>query len=129
MNTEVLCFVNKCNQILTDCSASNICQTPLFFPLDTSFLQNLSTKSHLLKKANPNPSTEHESKITNNDETVKVERFLELHMKNILFPVPPIKTATTDSRGSVHLLPVPVHFVKEIDKTEIKALVRLVLPT
>ncbi|XP_049670201.1 polyamine deacetylase HDAC10 isoform X2 [Accipiter gentilis] len=90
---------------------------------DTSFLQNLSTKSHLLKKANPNPSTEHESKITNNDETVKVERFLELHMKNILFPVPPIKTATTDSRGSVHLLPVPVHFVKEIDKTEIKALV------
>uniref|UniRef100_A0A8B9RQ97 Histone deacetylase 10 n=1 Tax=Accipiter nisus TaxID=211598 RepID=A0A8B9RQ97_9AVES len=90
---------------------------------DTSFLQNLSTKSLLLKKANPNPSTEHESKITNNDETVKVERFLELHMKNILFPVPPIKTATTDSRGSVHLLPVPVHFVKEIDKTEIKALV------
>ncbi|NWZ47189.1 HDA10 deacetylase, partial [Haliaeetus albicilla] len=90
---------------------------------DTSFLQNLSTKSHLLKKANPNPSTEHESKITNNDETVKVERFLELHMKNIVFPVPPIKTATTDSRGSVHLLPVPVHFVKEMDKTEIKALV------
>ncbi|KAM9633991.1 polyamine deacetylase HDAC10 isoform 3-T5 [Morphnus guianensis] len=90
---------------------------------DTSFLQNLSTNLHLLKKANPNPSTEHESKITNNDETVKVERFLELHMKNILFPVPPIKTATTDSKGSVHLLPVPVHFVKEMDKTEIKALV------
>ncbi|XP_052646821.1 polyamine deacetylase HDAC10 isoform X1 [Harpia harpyja] len=90
---------------------------------DTSFLQNLSTNLHLLKKANPNPSTEHESKITNNNETVKVERFLELHMKNILFPVPPIKTATTDSKGSVHLLPVPVHFVKEMDKTEIKALV------
>ncbi|NXJ47352.1 HDA10 deacetylase, partial [Spizaetus tyrannus] len=66
---------------------------------------------------------EHESKITNKDEAVKVERFLELHMKNILFPVPPIKTATTDSKGSVHLLPVPVHFVKEMDKTEIKALV------
>ncbi|XP_076185565.1 polyamine deacetylase HDAC10 isoform X4 [Aptenodytes patagonicus] len=90
---------------------------------DTSFLQNLSTKSHLLKKANTNPSTEQESKMTNNDETVKVERFLELHMKNILFPVPPIKTATTDSKGSAHLLPVPVHLVKEMDKTEIKALV------
>ncbi|NWX41860.1 HDA10 deacetylase, partial [Steatornis caripensis] len=90
---------------------------------DTSFLQNLSTKSHLLKKANPNPSTEHESKITNNDETAKVERFLELHMQNILFPVPPIKTATTDSKGSAHLLPVPIHLVKEMDKTEIKALV------
>ncbi|KAF1566209.1 Histone deacetylase 10, partial [Eudyptes schlegeli] len=91
---------------------------------DTSFLQNLSTKSHLLKKANTNPSTEQESKMTNNDEAVKVERFLELHMKNILFPVPPIKTATTtDSEGSAHLLPVPVHLVKEMDKTEIKALV------
>ncbi|KAM9293050.1 polyamine deacetylase HDAC10 isoform 2-T3 [Morus bassanus] len=91
---------------------------------DTSFLQNLSTKSHLLEKANTNPSTEQESKMTNNDETVKVERFLELHMKNILFPVPPIKTATTtDSKGSAHLLPVPLHLVKEMDQTEIKALV------
>ncbi|NXL11521.1 HDA10 deacetylase, partial [Mesembrinibis cayennensis] len=66
---------------------------------------------------------EQESKMTNNDETVKVERFLELHMKNILFPVPPIKTATTDSKGSAHLLPVPIHLVKEMDKTEITALV------
>ncbi|NWR32097.1 HDA10 deacetylase, partial [Tachuris rubrigastra] len=90
---------------------------------DTSFLQNLSTKSHLLKKANSNPSTEHDSKITNSNETVKVERFLELHMKNILVPVPPIKTATTDSTGLAHLLPVAVHLVKEMDETEIKALV------
>ncbi|NWH75420.1 HDA10 deacetylase, partial [Piaya cayana] len=91
---------------------------------DTSFLQNLSTKSHLMKKDNPNPSSEHESKITNSDETVKVERFLELHMKNILFPVPPIRTAmSTDSKGSAHLLHVPVHLVKEMDKTEIKTLV------
>ncbi|NXY28533.1 HDA10 deacetylase, partial [Pomatorhinus ruficollis] len=91
---------------------------------DTSFLQNLSTKSHLLKKANSNPSTEHESKITNNNNnTVKVERFLELHMKNILFPVPPIKTATTGSEGLEHFLPEHVQLVKEMDKTEIKALV------
>ncbi|NXT02217.1 HDA10 deacetylase, partial [Jacana jacana] len=88
---------------------------------DTSFLQNLSTKSNLLKEANPSPSTGHEC---NNDETIKVERFLELHMKNILFPVPPIKTATTtDTKVSAHLLPVPIHLVKEMDKTEIKALV------
>ncbi|NXT82687.1 HDA10 deacetylase, partial [Zapornia atra] len=90
---------------------------------DTSFLQNLSTRSNLLKKANPNPSTEDESKVTSNDEAVEVERFLELHMKNILFPVPPIKTATTDSKGSAHLFPVPVHVVKEMDRTEIRALV------
>ncbi|NXO97971.1 HDA10 deacetylase, partial [Certhia brachydactyla] len=90
---------------------------------DTSFLQNLSTKSHLLKKANLNPSAEHESKITDNNNTVKVERFLELHMKNILFTVPPIKTATAGSEGSEHFLPEHVQLVKEIDKTEIKALV------
>ncbi|XP_057271732.1 polyamine deacetylase HDAC10 isoform X2 [Pezoporus wallicus] len=91
---------------------------------DVSFLQNLSTKSHLLTKADPSPSTEHESKITNNNKIVEVERFLELHMKNILFPVPPIKTATTiDSKGSAHFLPGPVHLVKEMDKSEIKALV------
>ncbi|NXB93137.1 HDA10 deacetylase, partial [Vidua chalybeata] len=63
-----------------------------------------------------------ESQITNNN-TVKVERFLELHMKNILFPVPPIKTATTGSEGSEHFLPEHVQLVKEMDKTEIKALV------
>ncbi|XP_064558831.1 polyamine deacetylase HDAC10 isoform X2 [Zonotrichia leucophrys gambelii] len=90
---------------------------------DTSFLQNLSTKSHLLKKANSNPSTEDASQITNNNNTVKVERFLELHMKNILFPVPPIKTATTGSEGSEHFLPEHVQLVKEMDETEIKALV------
>ncbi|NWQ68584.1 HDA10 deacetylase, partial [Neopipo cinnamomea] len=90
---------------------------------DTSFLQNLSTKSHLLKKANSNSSTEHDSKITNSNKTVKVERFLELHMKNILFPVPTIRTATTDSTGLARFLPVAVHLVKEMDKTEIKALV------
>uniref|UniRef100_A0A672UY59 Histone deacetylase 10 n=3 Tax=Strigops habroptila TaxID=2489341 RepID=A0A672UY59_STRHB len=91
---------------------------------DTSFLQNLSTKSHLLPKADPNPSTEHEAKISSNNETVKVKRFLELHMKNILFPVPPIKTATTiDFKDSAHLHPGSVHLVKEMDKTELKALV------
>ncbi|KAL9853083.1 polyamine deacetylase HDAC10 isoform 2-T2 [Geothlypis trichas] len=89
---------------------------------DTSFVQNLSTKSHLLKKPNSNPSTEDESQITNNNNTVKVERFLELHMKNILFPVPPIKTATTGSEGSEHLIPKHVQLVKEMDETEIKAL-------
>ncbi|NXR42786.1 HDA10 deacetylase, partial [Zosterops hypoxanthus] len=52
-----------------------------------------------------------------------MERFLELHMKNILFPVPPIKTATTSSEGSEHFLPEHVQLVKEMDKTEIKALV------
>ncbi|KAM8820261.1 polyamine deacetylase HDAC10 isoform 1-T1 [Eudromia elegans] len=91
---------------------------------DASFLQNLSTKLHLLEKANTNSSTEHESKITNKDETVKVERFLELHMKNILFPVPPIKTAATiESKASAHLLPLSVCVVKEMDTNEVKALV------
>ncbi|NXB14935.1 HDA10 deacetylase, partial [Rhagologus leucostigma] len=53
---------------------------------------------------------------------INTNRFLELHMKNILFPVPPIKTATTGSEGSEHFLPEHVQLVKEMDKTEIKAL-------
>ncbi|XP_009082448.1 PREDICTED: histone deacetylase 10, partial [Acanthisitta chloris] len=40
-----------------------------------------------------------------------------------MYEVPPIKTATTDSKGSAHLLPVPVHLVKEMDRTEVEALV------
>ncbi|NXX29216.1 HDA10 deacetylase, partial [Nicator chloris] len=54
---------------------------------------------------------------------INTKRFLELHMKNILFPVPPIKTATTGSEGSEHFLPEHIQLVKEMDKTEIKALV------
>ncbi|NWV14933.1 HDA10 deacetylase, partial [Ptilonorhynchus violaceus] len=54
---------------------------------------------------------------------INSKRFLELHMKNIVLPVPPIKTATTDSEGSKHFLPVHVQLVKEVDKTEIKALI------
>ncbi|NWV92572.1 HDA10 deacetylase, partial [Machaerirhynchus nigripectus] len=54
---------------------------------------------------------------------MSTKRFLELHMKNILFPVPPVKTATTGSEGSEHTLPEHVQLVKEMDKTEIKALV------
>lgn len=119
--------MNKYIQMWTHCLETNTCETRLPFSLDTSFVQNLSTKSHLLKKPNSNPSTEDESQITNNNNTVKVERFLELHMKNILFPVPPIKTATTGSEGSEHLVPKHVQLVKEMDETEIKALFRLVL--
>ncbi|NWR44782.1 HDA10 deacetylase, partial [Regulus satrapa] len=54
---------------------------------------------------------------------INTKRFLELHMKNILFPVPPIKTATTGSEGLEHFLPEHVQLVKEMDKTELKALV------
>ncbi|NXV59518.1 HDA10 deacetylase, partial [Molothrus ater] len=54
---------------------------------------------------------------------INTKKFLELHMKNILFPVPPIKTATTGSEGSEHFLPEHVQLVKEMDETEIKALV------
>ncbi|XP_009871824.1 PREDICTED: histone deacetylase 10, partial [Apaloderma vittatum] len=45
------------------------------------------------------------------------------YWKWLMYEVPPIKTATTDSRGSAHSLPVPVHLMKEMDKTELKALV------
>ncbi|XP_021240423.1 histone deacetylase 10 isoform X2 [Numida meleagris] len=93
---------------------------------DTSFLHTLSTKSDLLKTADTNPSTDDEAQITDSNETDKTERFLELHMKNIIFPVPPIRTATTaELKASAHpsTFPVDIHVVKEMDKNEIKALV------
>ncbi|XP_009570494.1 PREDICTED: histone deacetylase 10 [Fulmarus glacialis] len=46
------------------------------------------------------------------------------YWKWLMYEVPPIKTATTtDSKCSAHLFPVPIHLVKEMEKTEIKALV------
>ncbi|XP_010001703.1 PREDICTED: histone deacetylase 10 [Chaetura pelagica] len=44
------------------------------------------------------------------------------YWKWLMYEVPPIKTAA-DSKGSAHLLPAPVHLVKEMDENEIKALV------
>lgn len=101
----------------------------LFFP-DTSFLHNLSTRSDLPKTADTNPCADDEAKITDSNETDKIERFLELHMKNVIFPVPPIRTATTaELKASAHLntFPVHLHVVKEMDKNEIEALVRLAI--
>ncbi|NXW53464.1 HDA10 deacetylase, partial [Eurystomus gularis] len=54
---------------------------------------------------------------------------INLHTMNtkvlcLVNKMPPIRTATTaDSQVSAHLLPVPVHLVKEMGKTETKALV------
>lgn len=93
---------------------------------DTSFLHNLSTRSDLPKTADTNPCADDEAKITDSNETDKIERFLELHMKNVIFPVPPIRTATTaELKASAHLntFPVHLHVVKEMDKNEIEALV------
>ncbi|NWU96760.1 HDA10 deacetylase, partial [Upupa epops] len=87
---------------------------------DTSILHTLSTKPHLLKKDNPNVSTELDAKITDDSEAVKVERFLEGHMKNILSPVPPIRTVTADSKEAAHPLAGPA---QEMNGTEIKTLV------
>ncbi|XP_063011484.1 polyamine deacetylase HDAC10 isoform X2 [Melospiza melodia melodia] len=45
------------------------------------------------------------------------------YWKWLAYEVPPIKTATTGSEGSEHFLPEHVQLVKEMDGTEIKALV------
>uniref|UniRef100_A0A8C9FNB4 Histone deacetylase 10 n=1 Tax=Pavo cristatus TaxID=9049 RepID=A0A8C9FNB4_PAVCR len=93
---------------------------------DTSFLHNLSTKSDLLKTADTNPCTDDEAKITDSNKTDKIERFLELHMKKVIFPDPPIKTAITaelKASAGPNAFPVHLHVVKEMDKNEIEALV------
>lgn len=92
-------------------------------------MHNLSTKSDLVKTADTNPCRDDEAKITDSNGTDRIERFLELHMKNIVFPVPPIKTATTELKASAdpNTFPVHLHVVKEMDKNELEALVRLVV--
>ncbi|XP_015708063.1 polyamine deacetylase HDAC10 isoform X3 [Coturnix japonica] len=93
---------------------------------DTPFLYNLSTKSDLPGTADTNPSTDDEAKITDSKETDKIERFLESHMKNVIFPDPPIKTAITaglKASADLNTFPVHLHVVEEMDKNEVKALV------
>uniref|UniRef100_A0A8C4YQC7 Histone deacetylase 10 n=1 Tax=Gopherus evgoodei TaxID=1825980 RepID=A0A8C4YQC7_9SAUR len=63
---------------------------------------------------------------TKSDEAIKTDRFLESHMKKILFPVPPVKTAAAIvSKADAHLLPVSVQVEMEMNAQELNTFVRL----
>uniref|UniRef100_A0A8D0G6U3 Histone deacetylase 10 n=1 Tax=Sphenodon punctatus TaxID=8508 RepID=A0A8D0G6U3_SPHPU len=92
-------------------------------------LEDLSTKLHKAAEAETAqtgtcPVTKDNAVNRNRDEALKIERFLELHMKNILFPVPPTKTAAAViSESDARLLPSSVLVEKEIGVKELKSIV------
>lgn len=100
--------------------------------LDVGLVQDLSTKSHSvtepeLVQSSVHPTAEQTVGKSYSDEAIKTERFLNSHMKKILFPVPPVKTsAAIVSTGAESLLPISVQVEKEINTKDCKALIRFV---
>ncbi|XP_034623565.1 polyamine deacetylase HDAC10 isoform X2 [Trachemys scripta elegans] len=92
-------------------------------------LHNLSTKSQQMMEAeliqtSTHPTAKQAVGTTNSDEAIKTDRFLESHMKKILFPVPPVKTAAAIvSKADAHLLPISVQVEMEMNAQELKTLV------
>ncbi|TFK11507.1 afadin- and alpha-actinin-binding protein [Platysternon megacephalum] len=96
-------------------------------------LHDLSTKSQQMMAAeliqtSTHPTAKQAVGTTNSAEAIKTDRFLESHMKKILFPVPPVKTAAAIvSKADAHLLPISVQVEMEMNAQELKTLVRLAL--
>lgn len=92
-------------------------------------LHDLSTKSQQMMEAeliqtSTHPTAEQAVGTTKSDEAIKTDRFLESHMKKILFPVPPVKTAAAIvSKADAHLLPVSVQVEMEMNAQELKTFV------
>ncbi|ETE70912.1 Histone deacetylase 10, partial [Ophiophagus hannah] len=61
------------------------------------------------------------------NEVIKMDRFLETHMKSILSLKPPIKTAAAVDESGIHLLPPTVHIPKGLDMKEFKTTISKVL--
>ncbi|XP_067420442.1 polyamine deacetylase HDAC10 isoform X4 [Emydura macquarii macquarii] len=92
-------------------------------------LQDLSTKSQQMMEAeliqtSTHPVAEQAVGTANSDEVIKTDRFLESHMKKILFPVPPVKTAAAIvSKADAHLLPILVQVEMEMNAQQLKTLI------
>nr|XP_028602297.1 polyamine deacetylase HDAC10 isoform X2 [Podarcis muralis]XP_028602298.1 polyamine deacetylase HDAC10 isoform X2 [Podarcis muralis] len=81
---------------------------------DIAPLQDLSTRAQLL--------TPLEAGRPNSEEAIKTDKFLELHMKNISFPRPHVKTTVAVDESNARLLSPSVQIDKEKDMKELKAL-------
>uniref|UniRef100_K7G8Y1 Histone deacetylase 10 n=1 Tax=Pelodiscus sinensis TaxID=13735 RepID=K7G8Y1_PELSI len=96
---------------------------------ETAPLKDLSTKSQQVMEAqltqtSTHPTAEQAVGNTNRDEAIKTDKFLESHMKRILFPVPPVKTAASIvSKADAHFLPLSVQVEMEMSAQERKTLV------
>ncbi|XP_033018298.1 polyamine deacetylase HDAC10 [Lacerta agilis] len=81
---------------------------------DIAPLQDLSTKAQLLPTLGDG--------TPNSEEAIKTDKFLELHMKNISFPRPHVKTTIAVDESNARLLSLSVQTEKEKDTKELQAL-------
>ncbi|CAI5785321.1 Hist_deacetyl domain-containing protein [Podarcis lilfordi] len=81
---------------------------------DIAPLQDLSTRAQLLHPL--------EAGRPNSEETIRTDKFLELHMKNISFPRPHVKTTVAVDESNARLLSPSVQIEKGKDTKELKAL-------
>ncbi|XP_053262896.1 polyamine deacetylase HDAC10 isoform X2 [Podarcis raffonei] len=81
---------------------------------DVAPLQDLSTRAQLLHPL--------EAGRPNSEETIRTDKFLELHMKNISFPRPHVKTTVAVDESNARLLSPSVQIEKGKDTKELKAL-------
>nr|XP_034982530.1 polyamine deacetylase HDAC10 isoform X4 [Zootoca vivipara] len=81
---------------------------------DIAPLQDLSTRAQLIPPLGAGKP--------NSEEAIKTDKFLELHMKNISFPRPHVKTTVAIDESNARLLPPSVQIEKEKDTKELKAL-------
>ncbi|XP_042322654.1 polyamine deacetylase HDAC10 isoform X2 [Sceloporus undulatus] len=87
-------------------------------------LQDLSTRSYQTGKAESAQTgaqllTPQEAGKSRNDEVIKTDKFLELHMKKIMSLRPPVRTAVVTTESHTHLLPPSVQSEKKTDAKEL----------
>ncbi|KAL7982708.1 hypothetical protein Chor_010306, partial [Crotalus horridus] len=93
---------------------------------DVTPVQDLSTRSCQAEEAEltqTNVELLSSQEVGKGDvnEVIKIDRFLEMHMKSILSLKPPIKTAAAIDESDTHLLPPTVHIPNGLDAKEFKA--------
>ncbi|XP_015267287.1 PREDICTED: histone deacetylase 10 [Gekko japonicus] len=96
---------------------------------DLTPLKDLSTKSCQLEEGEPVQTgiplvNQQEAAKTNSDEATKTDKFLELHMKEILSLEPAVRTVVAVAEGNADLLPSFVQMEMNGDSEELKAIVR-----
>ncbi|XP_061496193.1 polyamine deacetylase HDAC10 isoform X1 [Rhineura floridana] len=94
---------------------------------DTVPLLDLSTSPYQMGEAKSTQTgaqllPPQESGKANSAEAIKTDRFLELHMKKIAFPIPRIKTTVAVDEKERCLLPPSVQVEKATDPKELKAI-------
>ncbi|XP_062990157.1 polyamine deacetylase HDAC10 [Elgaria multicarinata webbii] len=93
---------------------------------DSSPLQDLSTRSNQMGDTETTSTgtqllSPQVAGKANSEEVVRTDRFLELHMKNIMLPRPPVKTVVAVDENDSHMLPASVQTEKGMDTKELKS--------